>query len=422
MYLLYSLLLALSSIFLFPCYFFKKKIIRGESLNVKARLGWGLKPLRKGDNSFWIHAVSVGEVLSLQKLVAELKRRHSSWLINFSTLTPTGMKMAEEKLSGVDNFFYLPFDFAFALRKAYRLFSPKLLILAESEFWPNLLKIAKERKVNVLLVNGRISERSFRRYKALRFLAKKILNNVDLFLVQTEKDKERLEKIGVDSRKIRFAGNLKAEIELPIFSDKEVKRLKEELNIGAEEKVIIAGSTRKREEEELLRALAETKKLRRDLKLILAPRHLDRVDEVEKMSRNLGFRVERKTKLGSPQDWDVLILDTLGELARSYALSDMVFVGGSLVPWGGHNLLEPAFYAKPVFFGPYMKNFAFFAERFLASDAARIVNNWKDLALAFQDIGSKQQQEMGKRAKSTLNSLQGATEKTIGVIEKFMER
>lgn len=420
MYVLYSLLLLKTLILLFPYYFFKRTILRGESLNIRKRLGYGLPQAQNKRKSIWIHAVSVGEVLSLQRLIQQLKEKHSSWVINFSSLTSTGLRMANEKLQGVDNVFLIPLDFARSIRKFFNAFNPKLFILAESEFWPNLLRVAKEQDAAVLLINGRISDHSFRRYRRFRFFSKKILKNIDLSLVQTEKEKEKLEEIGMNYHRVRVVGNLKAEIELPLFAESEILRLKKDLNIQEGKKVIVAGSTRKGEEEKLLRAFSKATKVRGNLQLVLAPRHPVRVNEVERICQNFPFSVKRRTELSSKKKWEILILDTIGELAQFYALSDVAFVGGSLVPWGGHNILEPAFYAKPVFFGPHMHNFEFLAEKFVQSGGARIIHEEKDLVELFLNVGDKALIEMGKAAKETLGSLQGATERTIEAIEAMM--
>jgi len=375
---------------------------------------------RSQRKSIWIHAVSVGEVLSLQNLIQELRAKHPGEEINFSSLTNTGLRMAKEKLQGVDNIFFVPLDFVSVVRKYFKTFNPKLFVLAESEFWPNLLRVAKKHGCPVLLINGRISERSFRRYSRLRLLAKKVLKNIDLFLVQTEEDKERLEKIGLDSLQVEVAGNLKAEIDLPLLTNKEISSLKKNFTIPEGKKVIVAGSTCKGEEELLLSAFSKARKARNDLLLILAPRQPGRFNEVERISKDFPFSVRRRTKLSSDDKWEVLILDTIGELAHFYALSDVAFVGGSLVSWGGHNLLEPAFYKKPIFFGPFMKNFAYLAEKFVQSEAARITHNQEDLVEMFLMKDEKSLSEMGDKAKQTLDSLKGATQKTLKAIEAML--
>ena len=328
--------------------------------------------------------------------------------------------MAEHKLKGVDRIFYLPLDFKFVVKRFFRKIKPGVFVLAESEFWPNLLRVAHEQTRGVLLVNGRISSRSFRRYKNIRFLIKRVLCNISKFLVQTDRDKDMLLQIGVDPSIIEVAGNLKAEIDLPIISPEDLTKIRNDLNIPETAKLVVAGSVRKGEEQALLEAFLDARKKNPDLLLILAPRHPDRADEVEAICQEYPFDVKRRTKILRGSQWDILILDTLGELARFYALSDAAFVGGSLIPWGGHNLLEPAFYAKPLFFGPHMDNFAHLADTFIYDGAARVVKTKKDLVNMFCMEDEKGLQEMGKRARLTLQSLRGATIRTLQTIESSM--
>ena len=422
MYAVYSLFLFLALFFYLPIYFFRIKILKSERLHLRERLGWGLPKDKALEPSLWIHAVSVGEVLSLQNLVRELKRKHPLWKINFSSLTSTGLRMAREKLEGVDNLFVIPLDFSWVVRKFFVAFKPSLLILAESEFWPNLLREARKHSQGVLLINGRISSSSFQRMRRFKFFARRMLKNIAFFLVQTEEDKEKLEKIGISPERVEVAGNLKTEVNLPLLTNEKIRALKKDLSILETKKVFVAGSTRKGEEELLLEAFREARNRSKDMLLVLAPRHPERAFEVEKISENLGFRTKRRTLAEPGEEWDVLILDTIGELAEFYALADSTFVGGSLVPWGGHNLLEPAFYAKPIFFGPHMGNFSFLADKFIHSKAAQITSNKEDLIQMFLFKNEISLREMGKRAKDILISLQGVTEKTIKTIETLMAK
>ncbi len=370
----------------------------------------------------WIHAVSVGEVLSLQNLIRKIKEGHPDWVIHFSSLTNTGIRIAREKLAEADYIFFIPLDFKWIVRRFFRRLKPRVVIIAESEFWPNFLREANRRTGSILLINGRISPRSFKRYKRFKLLTKNILKNIEFFLVQTEKDKENLEKIGVISDHIEVAGNLKSEVNLPILSEEELLRLKRNINISETKKVIIAGSIRKGEEDQLLRAYTKARSIKDNLLFILAPRHPDRVNDVEKICNNYPFRIKRRSEVVPGMEWDILILDTIGELAQFYALSDVAFIGGSLVPWGGHNLLEPAFYGKPIFFGPHMENFSDLAARFVSAQAARISSKEEDLVEMFLIQDERYFREMGNKAKATLSTLQGATEKTIKHIENMMAK
>lgn len=421
MYVLYSTMLLIVMIVYFPIYWVRSRLIKREPLHFKKRLGIGLSVKKKECKSLWIHAVSVGEVLSLRKLIAEIKSRHPDWAIYFSALTHSGFQIAEKELSRVDTIFFIPLDFGPVVRKFFKKLKPDLFILAESEFWPNLLREARKQTRGVLLINGRISSRSSKRFVAFKYFVRRIFQNISFFLVQTDRDKASLVNAGVTADQIAVGGNLKAEIDLPVFPAEALVELKESLGIGESRKIVVAGSTRKGEEEQILSAFVRAKEQRKDIQLILAPRHIERAGDVEKLCEKLNVKVQRRTGVQAGDRWDVLILDTLGELAQFYAISDVSFVGGSLIPWGGQNLLEPAFYSKPVFFGPHMDNFADLTQSFLEADSARVLREDSELERMFLFEDEQALHLMGHRAKKTLDALSGATEKTLAVIEDFMD-
>jgi 3-deoxy-D-manno-octulosonic-acid transferase len=396
------------------------KIGRRESLYLPERLGLRLPPPRPGQPSLWIHAVSVGEVLSLRRLVSEIKKRHPSWTVYFSTLTNTGYRVAREKMSGADEIFLIPLDFSWTVRRFFSALRPSMFILAESEFWPHLLRQARRTCRSVLLINGRISQSSFRKYRRLAILSRRLLNQLDRFLVQTESDRKRLLEIGLPAERIEVAGNLKADILLPAVTPQEIDDIRKKIGVSPETKLIVAGSTHKGEEKKVLRAFAEALGSGRNLRLVIAPRHPERSSEVEKIGTGLSLNIVRRTQAGPGCTWDVLILDTIGELARFYALADLAFIGGSLVPHGGQNLLEPAYYGKPLVFGPHMENFAFLADEFVRSGSARIVRDWTDLKEFFLMPDPELLTEMGSKARRVLDSLRGATDRTLQVIESMI--
>ena len=367
--------------------------------------------------SLWIHAVSVGEVLSLRRLVFELRAKHPSWPIYFSTLTNTGYRVARQTLSGVEEIFFVPLDFGWVVRRFFSALRPRLFVLAESEFWPHLLRQARRSCRSVILINGRMSRRSHGKYRRWRSLVRPVLDNIDYFLVQTERDRERLEGIGIPARKVEVAGNLKAEVRLPEVSAEERNGLRADFGLSPDKKVIVAGSTHRGEEALILKAFGGARVVRPDLVMVIAPRHPERSSEVEKAGVELGLRVMRRTRAELDKPWDVLILDTIGELAKFYALADLAFVGGSLVPHGGQNLLEPAYYGKPLCFGKHMENFAALADDFVSSGAARVVLGLEELEEVFLMRDEKELEEMGRKAKDLLRSLQGATARTLQVIE-----
>jgi 3-deoxy-D-manno-octulosonic-acid transferase len=419
-YFLYSLLLGLALTAVIPLYFVKLRLGKGESLHLAARLGFRLPARTRTGPFVWIHAVSVGEVLSLQSLVRELKVRHPDWEIGFSSLTNAGFRMAEARIKDADHLFFVPFDLGWSVRRTFRRLRPDLLVLAESEFWPRLLREAGKSGCPVLAINGRISTRSFRRYIRLRRLARPLLGRVSSFLVQTETDRTRLEAVGVPPDRISVAGNLKCETRLPEFGEGEVGELKRQLGIPAGKKVLVAGSIHRGEAGSLLEAFAAARRVRDDILLVLAPRHPEKFPDVEKDPVGRTFIVRRRTNLAAGEPWDILILDTIGELARFYALSDAAFIGGSLIAWGGQNLLEPAFYGKPVFFGPHMENFADLAARFVRDGGAAIVETPGELTAMFRFEDAELLSRRGASAKAILESLQGATARTLAAIESFV--
>ncbi len=420
MYFIYSTLLLGALLLYAPFYWIRTRFLRRGRISLRERLGLGLAQQEGSGPSLWIHAVSVGEVLSLQSLVHELKRRHPAWRIYFSTLTDTGRKVAEEKIRDADLVFYLPLDFRGPVRRVLRALHPRLLVLAESEFWPNLLREAGRETGGVLLVNGRISQSAYKKYTELKPIAKRILLPVKRFLVQTAQDREKLLEIGVAGDTIEVAGNLKSEIRPPDFSPEELRAFQGEVGIPAGAAVVIAGSTHRGEEEKLVAAFAAARRTAPDLRFILAPRHVERAGEVVRLAQAAGLKVARRTDCDG-YGWDLLVLDTMGELARFYALSDAAFIGGSLVDWGGQNLLEPAYYGKPVFFGPHMENFATLAEAFLERGGARVVKTDDDLAAMFLPGDNNERREMGAEARRALDALAGATERTLAVIERMMQ-
>jgi 3-deoxy-D-manno-octulosonic-acid transferase len=422
-YRLYSLLLFIVFGLYTPWYYIRTRFFRRDRVYFRERLALGFAPEEGDGPGIWIHAVSVGEVLSLQNFIRELKRRHPEWKIFLSTLTNAGFRVAREKVRDVDRVFFVPLDFRGPVRRVLQALRPRVLVLAESEFWPNLLRETARSGCPVLVVNGRISQTSFKRYAELKPVARRILAPVSRFLVQTDLDRERLIDLGIPAGAVEVAGNLKAEVRLPDLGPDELQALRRSIGLTADRAVLVAGSTRKGEEERLLRAFAASRRERPDQVLILAPRQVERADEVARLARDLGLRTVRRTELtadGAADHWAVLILDTIGELAPFYALATAAFVGGSLVPWGGHNILEPAYYGRPVFFGPHMKNFAALAEAFLKAQAARVVKTDGDLAAMFREAGEGKLDEMGKRARGVLDSLAGATDRAVESVEKLI--
>ncbi len=370
-------------------------------------------------NSIWLHAVSVGEVLSCAQLVKTLRREFGGVPIFVSTSTPTGRRMAGEKLSQwVNGIFYSPFDLPFALDRVFRTIRPRLVIVAETELWPNLFRLTKRSGAGLLLVNARISDRSAPRYRRFRFFFSHILPHPDLVLAQSDLDRERLIATGAPPEKVLVGGNLKYDFEPGTEKVPQAVALTlDRLQAGP---IIVAGSTREGEEEPVIEAFRKLSQSRRQALLVIAPRHPQRFNEAEKVLASSGITFARRSQLapGTSERLElpgVLLLDTLGELSSLYRVADIVFVGGSLNGWGGHNVLEPALSGKPVVVGPTMHNFRAITEELIAQRAIVQVDGPGKLADAFEGMlnNPTKAAEIGMRGRQVAESQRGATKRVV---------
>jgi 3-deoxy-D-manno-octulosonic-acid transferase len=377
---------------------------------LKDRLGFLTIPELKG--SVWIHAVSVGEVKSVRKLTEKLRVLYPGRPLILSTITPTGQELARTTAGLADHVFFFPLDLPGAIRRTLDRVNPELVLIAETEIWPNFLRECRRRNIRVALVNGRISDRSFPRYRIVRRWLKRVLDDFTLLGVQTEADRERMESIGADGRKVTVTGNLKydaLEVGQALSAD-----LSEAL--GSLTRLWIAASTMPGEEEQILDAFAELRKSHPDLTLLIAPRHPERFDGVERTIQSRGLHCVRRSRLGDGAD--VLLLDSVGELASTFGHASVVFVGGSLVPYGGHNILEPAAFAKPIVFGPHMENFREIRDTFIEAHAAVEVRNAGDLAKTVDRLLSDTAfaTELGGNARRVVDRNTGATERVLATL------
>ena len=375
-----------------------------------------------GHGAIWIHAVSVGEVLAAKPLAEALQRRFPGRAVFVSTTTETGQRLARERLQSVDGIFYFPLDWAVPVRRALRSIHPALAIVMETEIWPNFLREARRRNVPVIFANARISEKSFARFKRWDFLVgeflKRTLQDAELFLAQTPEDAERLREMGAAEERVEVTGNLKYDGEPPATSEFGAWL---EAQIRAQERwpVFVAGSVVAEEEESVIAAYDIVQRQWRHARLILAPRKPDRFDAAAAISAAGGWNVIRRSQmdLSAPLDEnaDVLVLDSIGELAGIYSLADAAFVGGSLVTAGGHNILEPAWFSKPPVFGRSMENFRDMAAQFLAAKAGVEVTSGQQLGKVWvqliEDNGLRER--MGKAARGLSERNRGATARSL---------
>ncbi|HXG56348.1 MAG TPA: 3-deoxy-D-manno-octulosonic acid transferase [Vicinamibacterales bacterium] len=435
MYAVYSVLIVLFFVVMSPFLLYQAVRYRKYVASLPQRLG--ILPISfnlDADESIWIHAVSVGEVLTARALLPQLRERYPKLRIVLSTTTMTGQQIARNNLQYVDEVFFFPFDFGFIVRRTLRLVKPRLFIMMETEIWPNLLRACREAGVKTMVVNGRISSRSYPRYRLARRFFRPVLAHIDRFCMQSEESARRIIDIGADPARVSVTGSLKFDsLEIPglpgapgggAASDRGQNRVLRYFRISGDRPVVMAASTLKGEEEPVLEAFQRIRATRSDALLIIAPRKPERFDDVERMARRAGWDVARRSELrvdAEPRH-DVVILDTIGELAQLYQVGTLVFVGGSLVDSGGHNILEPAVFGKPIVFGPHMQNFAEIAAAFLDNGAAIQVKNGRELETAFLALlgDPVRRASLGAAARALVEANRGARAKNLSVIAQLL--
>ena len=444
MYTVYNLLTAAAMVLLSP-YFLVRGLLRGEPPgHARQRLGWNFPPeLRNGqrnarrNGALWLHAVSVGEVQAALPLAVELRARFPSHRLVVSTTTTTGQQLARERLPTADAFLYFPLDWKGPVTRALKAVQPAAVVIVETEIWPNFLRQTRRAGVPVVFVNGRLSEKSFRGFQraiyltggALRGFLMRILNDATLFLMQGEKDAERLLQLGADLKRVVVTGNMKYDLRdaapspLPGWLAKAMAE-------HERTPLLVAGSILSGEVEAVLRAFSEVETRFPRAWLVLAPRKPDQFEPVARMVANSGRQVIRRSQINLNQDChtlpsepgNVFLLDSVGELAGVYRLADAVFVGGSLVPSGGHNLLEPAAFSKAPVFGPSMENFQEISDKFLAAGAAIQVHSAEELAAAWLELLSNRSRsaQTGAAAHGLVEQNRGATARVLEHIERIV--
>jgi 3-deoxy-D-manno-octulosonic-acid transferase len=422
MYLLYSALLAVGLFVSLPYWIFQMVRHRKYRTGFLQRLG-GVPPWLAGPSSqstIWVHAVSVGEVLAVSGLVDDMRLRWPDHRIVVSTTTDTGQNLARTRFGDM-NVFYFPIDLGFAIRPYLQALGPQLVVIAETEFWPNFLRLAKKSGAAIAVVNARISDRSWPGYKRLRWWLPKVISKVDLFLAQTWEDRKRLFDVGAPEDRVEVTGNLKFDINPPP-PPPIVASLRENFQKSEAGPVLVCGSTVDEEEERmLLQAFQSILASHPHAVMILAPRHPERFPVVATLLESLGIRFWRRSLwTGEPIAGGVMLLDTIGELAAIYGLADIAFVGGSLVPKGGHNIIEPARHGVAIVVGNHTENFRDIIWLFQTNDAVRIVGP-AELPLVLMELISNatERRALGQRAAETLLSQAGATEKTFSALEKL---
>jgi 3-deoxy-D-manno-octulosonic-acid transferase len=380
-----------------------------------------------GDDSIWVHAVSVGELLSVRPLIAELRRRYPALRLFVSTTTRSGQELAKTSNLDVDGVFYFPFDIGVAVRRTLAVVRPKLFVTVENEIWPNLLRECRRRGIKTMVVNGRISYRSFPRYRMIKPLFRRVLADIDRFCAQGEETSRRLTQLGADPARITITGSLKFDaLNTSVVPGRGPGRVLRFFRISPGRLVFVAGSTQRGEDEAVIRAFNRVRTTAggANALLVVAARHPERFGEVERLCRQEGLSTIRRSELpidAEPRA-DAVVVDTIGELAQIYQIATAVFIGGSLVPAGGHNLLEPAACGKPIVIGPHMENFAEITEAFLANGAAIQVRGERELEETIVSLMGDpvRRARLSAAARALVESNRGALDRTLTVVSGLL--
>lgn len=371
-------------------------------------------------SDIWLHAVSMGEVLAALPLLKAIHNEYPDKKILITTITYTGQRVAREKFPEAARIMYFPWDASYILEHVVKKVNPDIYITIETELWPNIFKVLKAHGSRILMMNGRISPSSFKGYNRLRFFIKEVLSLIDFICMQDETSQERILNLGADPQKVTVTGNFKFDIHLP---EKTLSWTQ-----GLKGPVFAAGSTHRGEDVIIARAFKDIKKSINDATLIVAPRHPERFDEVEAELKGEGLTCLRRTNISDssfvlPENLDAIIVDTIGELSALYASSTVAYVGGSLVPVGGHNIMEPAYWSKPIIFGPYMHNFPI-ASDFIKHDAAREVKDGRELAQTVISLieDKEEAHKMAQKARSLVVKNIGAVERAMKIIREVLKK
>ncbi|MCP4666813.1 MAG: 3-deoxy-D-manno-octulosonic acid transferase [Deltaproteobacteria bacterium] len=395
-----------------------------KSRRINERLALKLPSASLDEGNIWVHALSVGEVVSAVPLVHAINLKYPDRDLVFTVATSKGMALARSLLQGkVKALFTMPVDNWWSVRRAVGYVRPSIFVLVETDIWPALVEHLRKKGVRSILVNGRISPRTFRAYRRFSFFVQKIFTPFESCLMQSDLDRERLLKIGTDPEKVLTAGNIKFDRDWAPMGLKEREKRLGLLGLGPENTIWVAGSTHWGEEEVLFKVLGKLKPSFPALRLILAPRRIEESRDILNLARDMGLKAVLKTKLSkNGRPYDVLILDTLGELGRIYGLGMLSFVGGSLVSMGGHNLLEPASFGCPVLFGPHTHNFIAMSEALIESGGGWRVEDGTGLFEAMKTLlkDPDKLNRMGRSAKEFVETNQGALKRVMSYI--YVER
>ena len=433
MYILYNILIILVFIFLALPYFLYRLVVE-KGFGHRFRQNMGL--VRREEiapvadtNCIWLHGASVGEMVAISPLVKEIKNLMPERKILVSAVTVGGYDMARQIMPEADAIINFPLDLPFVASSMVSRIRPGIFIMVETELWPNFLRAIRERNIPAMMMNGRISEKSAKSYRYLSGLLRDMLNTINLFCMQSSIDAKYITQLGADPEKIIVTGNTKFDQTYAEVSPEDLATYKTELGLGEDAyPVIVAGSTHRTEEEAVLTSFTALRKKYPRARLIIAPRKLNRIEEIKKVNAKFGYEMGFRSKLkemeGMRPEFPVLMLDTIGELGRIYAIGDIVFVGGSLVRYGGHNVLEPAAHAKPILVGPSMEDFKDSFSLLSKAGACRMVSDTDGLTEAFLEIAGDDvlRKKMGDASIQIIRENRGAALKTIHYLTDLLKQ
>ncbi len=419
MFIIYDLVFMVFGLLYLPLLLFKGKAHKG----FLQRFGFftpGLEEKLKAKNNLWVHAVSVGEVQAVSPLLDYLRKIFPLERIIISTVTPAGNQLAHSLLKKDELAFYFPLDFSFVVNKFVKIIKPRIFITTETEIWPNLILSLRKNNVPVVLVNGRISQASFKGYKIARVFIRSILQSIKLFCMQTPLDAERIRVLGAAGKSVAVTGNMKFDA-----LSSNIRYKLSDLSLRENDLLLIAGSTHYGEEEIIIRVYKNLLAEFNNLKLLIAPRHIERCGYVESLLDKEGLRYIRFSAVQAKYETsDAIVLDTIGSLSSLYALADVVFIGGSLIKKGGHNVIEPAIFGKAIIFGPFMFNFRDISQMFLERGAAIRIDNKEELEKTIRKLllDKDLREKIGREAKSIVEENKGATAKTANLISDLVNK
>ncbi len=369
----------------------------------------------------WIHAVSVGESMAAVPLIQALSETFDGIGILVTTTTPTGAETIDRMLGSAVSHVYFPYDLPFALRRFFDRFKPLLFVILETELWPNTIAFCRTRSIPIVLANARLSERSLKSYLRIHALSRQLVQSIDFIAAQTTQDQDRFISLGAKPTGVDVIGSLKFDLDMPASLHEQAEVLRREL--GVSRPILMAGSTRAGEERIVLRAFVDIKADMTGILLVLAPRHPERFDEVAELCGEFQLRIVRRSeRIICAPDVDVYLVDTMGDLPQFYAAADVAFVGGSLLPFGGHNVLEPASLGTPVLVGPHTYNFSEICRLLERGGALRVVANGASFARTALEwlTDSNERDRVGTTASGIVRQHRGATQRTVEIIHKFI--